>query len=83
MTLTACGQATKVQVQKIKAEIPGPPECIEKRFPVEFAKCEDKYCLDFQNAKNLLLNVKLDRQCLEKFKEWSDEVCKNEDVICH
>lgn len=85
--LTACGEKTKVTTKVEYVEVPveyvSPPECIKNRFPVTFEKCGDKYCVDFENANRLIANVKMDRQCLKEYEEWSNEVCSLENFICH
>ena len=67
--LTACSSERQViKTEYIKQQIP-PLPAEPQYYPVEFRKIDNNYCLDAQNAKNLLKNRELDKGYQQELRE--------------
>jgi len=60
-SLTGCTQGNQiVKTEYIRQEIPSIPVSPEY-YPVSFTERDERYCIDAENAKNLLKNRELDK----------------------
>lgn len=77
MLLTGCIHQSKiVKTEYIKPEIPPLPES-PQYYSVEFLKKDDLYCLDRENAKNLLKNRELDKAYQEELRTIIESLREN------
>lgn len=80
LNLIACSSKTGIKVVerykvvKVYPKIEPKPECAFVYLPVRFFKKGNNYCIDKNNALNLITNIKEMRECLDEYEKWGKEV---------
>lgn len=54
--------------------MPIAPDCITVRLPVSFFKVKDNYCITKEHAKNSIFNLRAAQECLNRYKEYADQI---------
>lgn len=68
-SLTGCTQGNQiVKTEYIRQEIPSIP-AMPEYYPVSFTERDECYCIDAENAKNLLKNRELEKGYEEELKD--------------
>ena len=73
-SLTGCTQGNQiVKTDYIRQEIPSIPASPEF-YPVSFIKRDEYYCIDAENARNLLKNRELEKGYQDELKEILNQI---------